>query len=104
MVSLLMLLQLLGFNCLRIPFSFQDLMFLAPNPFAKGCYPNSTDEIRASVTPPSASISPLTPLPSQARLCCLQLGLADFAFDFKGPSSTAHAFGSTNRHAHAGLV
>lgn len=61
-------LQLLGFNCLRLPFSFQNLLELRPTNITKPCFTNSTAEIRLSVTPPDEDVSVSIPLPVQVRI------------------------------------
>jgi len=46
-------LQLLGFNAIRLPFSFQDLYNLPPINWSKNCTLASQAQIQASVTDPS---------------------------------------------------
>ena len=54
--------QLLGINCLRVPFSFQTLWRVAPGSKAASCNPASQAEVRASVIPPGAKV------PSSAKV------------------------------------
>lgn len=55
--------KLLGFNAVRLPFSFSDLQGLKPKPFTQTCVMPTDAEIARSVTPPGktapASIKPL---------------------------------------------
>ena len=74
-----LVLQLLGFNCLRLPFSFVDLFTLAPIPRTWNCAEASPDDIREDVTPPCISIPNTTALAGQVRiwkecLCTLWFG------------------------------
>lgn len=62
--------QLLGFNCIRIPFSFTDLVALAPQNYRQACNATSETAIRASLTPPGRSFS--RPLPKQVPACLLR--------------------------------
>lgn len=66
--------QLLGFNCLRIPFSFQNLMELQPTNFTKKCANVTDEEVRISVTPPDLNIPASRPLPPQVP--CIYLSYA----------------------------
>lgn len=54
--------QLLGFNAIRLPFSFKDLYDLAPRNYASSCQIPSQSTIQASVTNPSQ------PVPSTATI------------------------------------
>ena len=58
-------LQLLGFNCLRVPFSFQNLFEVAPRVFTKPCTAATPDEIQASVTDPSVNVPAGKTIPAQ---------------------------------------
>ncbi len=48
--------QLLGFNAVRLPFSFKDLKNLAPRNYANSCQLPSQSLIQASVTNPSVQV------------------------------------------------
>lgn len=48
--------ELLGFNAIRLPFSFQDLFNLAPKNYAQGCTIATQSQIQASVTNPSVPV------------------------------------------------
>ena len=58
-------LQLLGFNCLRVPFSFTDLFTLTPRNFQGACTAATPDSVRADVTPPGLSSAASLTLPAQ---------------------------------------
>lgn len=67
--------QLLGFNAVRLPFSFQDLG-LTPRNYTQGCAHASVSEIQQNVTnpnvavPPGAIIPPMVyPAPRAAGMC-----------------------------------
>ena len=64
--------QLLGFNCLRIPFSFSDLFNLVPRNFDGTCAAVSAADIQASVTDPAVAVPDGRTIPAQARAaaCC----------------------------------
>ncbi|BDA41274.1 probable endoglucanase E1 [Coccomyxa sp. Obi] len=49
--------QLLGFNTIRLPFSFQVLLNLQPRSFAAACQPTSLQAIKWSVIPPGVTIA-----------------------------------------------
>lgn len=49
-------LQLLGFNAIRLPFSFKDIYDLPPQNLTKNCQIPSITAIQASVTNPSVSV------------------------------------------------
>ena len=70
--------QLLGVNCLRVPFSFQTLWRVAPGSKATPCNPASQADVRASVIPPGAKVPSSAKLPS---LVCrvLQVDCVDCA-------------------------
>lgn len=48
--------QLLGFNAIRLPFSFHDLYNLAPRSYSQTCQIPTQSQIQASVTDPSVSV------------------------------------------------
>lgn len=52
--------QLLGFNAVRLPFSFQDFM-KTPVDIVRSCMPTSDDIISSSTSPPGTSPPPLPP-------------------------------------------
>ncbi len=55
--------QLLGFNAVRLPFSFKDLFGLAPRNYAQNCTIANQAQIQASVTNPSVSVPSGTTIP-----------------------------------------
>ncbi|KAK9787370.1 hypothetical protein WJX73_004527 [Symbiochloris irregularis] len=57
--------QLLGFNCLRIPFSFTDLFTLQPTNFEGACQATTTQELKENLTPPGVTVPDTVPLPAQ---------------------------------------
>ncbi|WP_068470682.1 cellulase family glycosylhydrolase [Candidatus Protochlamydia phocaeensis] len=67
--------QLLGFNAVRLPFSFQDLFNLPPRNFTQSCTFDSQSDIQASVTDPSVPVDGKTippqvaPPQRQAGMC-----------------------------------
>ena len=61
--------QLLGINCLRIPFSFQTLFNVAPGSKAGTCTPVSDADIRANVIPPGVTVPASAQLPPQVLTC-----------------------------------
>ena len=73
--------QLLGFNCLRLPFSFQNLFETTPTVFTKACTPTTTADIQADVTDPSVSVPAGKTIPAQVLPCnccsqgCIRLSL-----------------------------
>ena len=65
--------QALGFNAIRVPFSFQNLFNLQPNSFTKTCTAASQAEIRQNLTPPNTNVPASVQLPVQVTF-----GLARF--------------------------
>ena len=61
--------QLLGFNCLRLPFSFHDLFFLEPGLWTWNTGAITEEDIRDNVTPPCYVIPNTTALDPQASDC-----------------------------------
>ena len=55
--------QLLGVNCLRVPFSFQALFSVAPSSKTVQCNPSSQADVRANVIPPGVNVPANIPLP-----------------------------------------
>ena len=47
--------QLLGFNAVRLPFSFQDLLTLKPQNFVQSCTPPTAKQVAESVTAPGTT-------------------------------------------------
>jgi Cellulase (glycosyl hydrolase family 5) len=56
--------QLLGFNAIRLPFSFLDLYQLAPKNYTQSCTLDSQSQIQASVTNPSVTVPVGTTIPA----------------------------------------
>lgn len=61
-------LQLLGFNCLRVPFSFTDLFTLTPRNFAGACAPATEAQLRANTAPAGQGANQA--LPRQVNTQC----------------------------------
>lgn len=59
------MLQLLGINCLRVPFSFQTLFNVAPQSKAGSCNPATDADIRANVIKPGVNVPSSAKLPPQ---------------------------------------
>ena len=77
-------LQLLGFNCLRVPFSFQNLFYLTPTDFTKTCTAATTADIQAAVTDPTVPVPAGDTIPAQVQPCLFnQVAL---------PPHTTHAY------------
>lgn len=57
--------QLLGINCLRVPFSFQALFNAAPINKTVNCNPTSTAAVRANVIPPNVTVASNIATPAQ---------------------------------------
>lgn len=55
--------QLLGINCLRVPFSFQTLWRVAPGSKAVSCNPASQADVRANVIPPGTRVPSSVKMP-----------------------------------------
>jgi len=61
------LLQALGFNCVRVPFSFQSLFKGQPNSVTKYCNAVSQADLKANLSPPNTKIDSSLKLPGQVR-------------------------------------
>ncbi|CAL5227268.1 g10199 [Coccomyxa viridis] len=57
--------QLLGFNAIRLPFSFQVLLNTAPISFTASCTPVTTTQVGQSVIPPGTTLPPTATPPQQ---------------------------------------
>ncbi|HSX37466.1 MAG TPA: cellulase family glycosylhydrolase, partial [Chlamydiales bacterium] len=57
--------QLLGFNAVRLPFSFKDLNGLSPKVYSQTAAQATQSEIQASVTDPSVSVPAGSTIPAQ---------------------------------------
>lgn len=55
--------KLLGFNAVRLPFSFKDLYEVPPRNFAQNCTLSTVEQIQANVTNPAVSIPKGTVIP-----------------------------------------
>ena len=68
-------LQLLGFNAIRLPFSFQVLFNQQPTSFTRPCTTTSLADIQENITPPGVSVPSGAKLPALVRrvLCMLRV-------------------------------
>lgn len=67
--------QALGFNAIRVPFSFQALFKSTPNSFTKSCTPISQADLRANLSPPGVNIDPNLQLPIQVHPLLILIAL-----------------------------
>ena len=65
--------QALGFNAIRVPFSFQNLFNSQPYSFTKQCTPASQADIRNNLTPPNTNVPPNAQLPTQVPAVSLKM-------------------------------
>lgn len=60
-------LQLLGFNAIRLPFSFQVLFNQQTTSYTRACTTTSPDDIQNNVTPPGVNVPAGASLPKLVR-------------------------------------
>jgi hypothetical protein len=72
--------QLLGFNAVRLPFSFKDLFTAAPKNYSASCTLATSSQIQASVTDPSVSVPQGAKIPPQIAPPTRTAGLCDNYF------------------------
>ena len=84
--TIVLRLRALGFNTIRLPFSFKDLAGVAPKPFSRACTLPTLAEVAQSAVAPGAKAPALTALPAPPKRA------AGMCNDYLPQDSTRHRF------------